>query len=295
MSAHRGLLGLAAFLLACLGFAPQVHADGSLHTLWELHGQRNTVYLLGSIHVLRPGDYPLAQPVLDAYARSSALVMEVDLDDLAKPETAADLLAESRLPEGKTLPAVLGEQRYARASTLARDAGAELAAFDGFAPWFAAEAVSQLQLAKLGFTPESGVEMYFLGKAHEDGKGVTGLETVHDQLSLFGQLSLDTQADYLLASLEEAHALPSEVNALVNAWKHGDMRWFENELQQEFGNDPRLYESLITGRNRKWVPKIEALLTGDRNALVIVGTGHLVGRGSVIELLKKDGIGATQK
>jgi hypothetical protein len=81
----------------------------------------------------------------------------------------------------------------------------------------------------------------------------------------------------------------------VTAWKHGDMRWFENELQQEFGNDPRLYESLITGRNRKWMPKIEALLTGDRNALVIVGTGHLVGRGSVIELLKKDGIDATQK
>jgi uncharacterized protein YbaP (TraB family) len=28
---------------------------------------------------------------------------------------------------------------------------------------------------------------------------------------------------------------------------------------------------------------------------VIVGTGHLAGPGSVIDLLKKDGIGATQR
>ncbi|HEX3849284.1 MAG TPA: TraB/GumN family protein [Steroidobacteraceae bacterium] len=295
MIQHRSARVLAAVLLAWLCAAPRAHADASLHSLWELHGKRNTVYLLGSIHVLRPSDYPLAQPVLDAYARSGALVMEVDLDDLEKPETAADLLAESRLPAGKSLPTVLGDRRYARAAALARDAGAELAAFDGFAPWFAAEAVSQLQLAKLGFDPQSGVEMYFLEKAHQDGKAVTGLETVHDQIALFGQLSLDTQADYLLASLEEAHELPSEVDALVAAWKQGDTRWFEKELRQEFGDDPRLYESLITGRNRKWVPKIEALLTEDGNYLVIVGTGHLVGRGSVIELLKKDGIGATQK
>ncbi len=48
-------------------------------------------------------------------------------------------------------------------------------------------------------------------------------------------------------------------------------------------------------RNRKWLPKIEALLNDDKNYLVIVGTGHLVGQGSVIDLLKKDGIGATQR
>jgi uncharacterized protein YbaP (TraB family) len=43
------------------------------------------------------------------------------------------------------------------------------------------------------------------------------------------------------------------------------------------------------------VPKIEALLGEDKNYLVIVGAAHLTGRGGVIELLKKDGIGATQR
>ena len=58
---------------------------------------------------------------------------------------------------------------------------------------------------------------------------------------------------------------------------------------------PRSINRCSASRNRKWLPKIEALLNDDKNYLVIVGTGHLVGRGSVIELLKKDGVGATQR
>jgi len=52
---------------------------------------------------------------------------------------------------------------------------------------------------------------------------------------------------------------------------------------------------VLVARNRKWVPKIEALLNEDRNYLVIVGTAHLVGQGSVLDLLKKDGIVAIQR
>ena len=44
------------------------------------------------------------------------------------------------------------------------------ALFDEFAPWFAAEAISQLQLQQLGFQPKSGVEMFFLDRARADGK-----------------------------------------------------------------------------------------------------------------------------
>ena len=46
---------------------------------------------------------------------------------------------------------------------------------------------------------------------------------------------------------------------------------------------------------RKWIARIEALLNDEENYLIIVGTGHLVGRDSVLDLLKKDGIAATQR
>lgn len=285
-------LGLALCgLLLCV----TVRADGALHSLWELHGKHNTVYLLGSIHVLRLGDYPLAPALLEAYGNAKSILMEVNLEEISSAQVQEEMLTSAVLSDGRTLPDVLGQTRYARAAALAHEAGVELSLFDQFAPWFAAEAISQLQLAQLGFQPDAGVEMYFMERARNDGKSVAGLETVHDQISLFQNMPLDTQAEYLASSLEQAHDLPKEVDSMVRAWQRGDMQWFENQLQSEFGRDPRLYQSVLGARNRKWVPKIEALLNDDKNYLVIVGTGHLAGQGSVIDLLKKDGIGAIQR
>jgi uncharacterized protein YbaP (TraB family) len=286
------LLGLT---LSCLVLAAAVRADSSLHALWELHGKHNTVYILGSIHVLRPTDYPLAPAVLNAYSNAKSIFMEVNLQEIDSQRMQTELLASARLPEGKTLPVIMGKQRYERASALAREVGVEISIFDAFAPWFVAEMISQLQLQKLGFQPTSGVEMFFLEHARSDGKPVAGLETVHDQIALFDALSMEAQADYLVSSLEEAHDLPKEVDAMVHAWQRGDTAWFADQLKSELGRDPALYQSVLVARNRKWVPKIEALLNDDKNYLVIVGTGHLVGQGSVIELLGKDGIIATQR
>jgi uncharacterized protein len=278
-------------LLLCV----TARAGGALHSLWELHGKHNTVYLLGSIHVLRSSDYPLAPIVLEAYAHAGGVLMEINLDEINSETVQAEMLASASLPAGKTLPEVLGKQRYERAAALAHEIGVELSMFDQYAPWFAAEAISELQLTQLGFQPETGVEMYFMDRARSDGKSVAGLETAHDQISVFQNMPLDTQAEYLVTSLEQAHDLPKQVDSMVRAWQRGDTQWFETELKSDLGRDPSLYQSVLGARNRKWVPKIEALLNDDKNYLVIVGTGHLAGQGSVIELLKKDGVVVTQR
>jgi uncharacterized protein len=286
---------LLALAFACWASILPARADTALHSLWELHGKHNTVYLLGSIHVLRPGDYPLAPAVLQAYASAKSLIMEINLGEMDSDQVQSEMLTSAMLPAGKTLPDILGSQRYSHATSLAHEVGVELETFDQFAPWFAAEAISQLQLMELGFQPQSGVEMYFLERARSDGKSIAGLETVHDQIALFQGLSMELQAEYLVSSLEQAHELPKQVDDMVHAWQRGDTAWFESQLISELGRDPVLYQSVLGARNRKWIPKIEALLNDDKNYLVIVGTGHLIGRNSVIDLLKKDGVGATQR
>jgi uncharacterized protein YbaP (TraB family) len=287
------LLGWALLAWVLAASAP-ARADSALHCLWELHGKHNTVYLLGSIHTLRASDYPLAPAVVDAYKNAKSLVMEIDLNELDSAEVQSEMLASATLTDGKTLHDILGAARYARAETMAREVGLDLALFDQFAPWFAAEAISQMQLMQLGFDPSSGVEMYFVGRARTDGKSIAGLETAHDQLVLFESMPMETQSNYLLASLEQAHDLPKDVNDMVRAWQRGDTHWFESEVKSDLGRDPAVYQSLLVSRNRKWIARIERLLDDDENHLVIVGTAHLVGRDSVIELLKKDGVGADQ-
>jgi len=251
--------------------------------------------VLGSIHVLRPSDYPLAPAVLEAYRDSKSLLMEINLEEIGSAEVQAEMLSSALLPDGRSLPEVMGPERYARAASLAHAVGQDLGGFDQFAPWFAAEAISQMQLTQLGFDAQSGVEMYFLGRARSDGKSVAGLETVHDQIALFEAMSMDAQSQYLLSSLEQAHDLPRQVNDMVRAWQRGDTAWFETELKSDFGRDPVLYQSLLVSRNRKWISRIEALLNGEQNTLVIVGTAHLVGRDSVIERRKEYGVATTQR
>jgi len=144
---NRRLLGL----LSCVIFSTAVRADGELHALWELHGKHNTVYLLGSIHVLRPSDYPLAPAVLNAYGNAKAIFMEVNLQEIDPQRMQMELLASARLPEGKTLSSIMGKQRYEHATALASEVGVDISIFDAFAPWFVAEAISQMQLLQLGF------------------------------------------------------------------------------------------------------------------------------------------------
>ena len=290
------LWALTAALCGSLAHADSpAHADAGLHSLWELHGKHNVVYVLGSIHTLRASDYPLAPVIMDAYRDSKSLVMEIDLNEIDSPEVQTEMLQSAALPEGKTLAQIVGPARYAHAQELVRDVGLDLSMFSGFAPWFVAEAVSQMQLAQLGFDAQSGVEMFFMARARGDGKSVSGLETAHEQLTIFESMPMETQAAYMMSSLEQAHDLPKEVNDMVQAWRRGDTGWFQTEIKSDLGKDPALYQSLVAGRNRKWIAKIEAMLDDDKNYLIIVGTAHLVGPDSVIELLKKDGIRAAQR
>ncbi|MEO0972219.1 MAG: TraB/GumN family protein, partial [Pseudomonadota bacterium] len=58
--------------------APQTGAPREA-LLWRVSDGENALLLLGSIHVLRDQDLPLPTPVLEAYAQTEVLVMELDL------------------------------------------------------------------------------------------------------------------------------------------------------------------------------------------------------------------------
>jgi uncharacterized protein len=273
--------------------AGAAHADGH-HTLWTVRGAHSTVYILGSIHVLRDSDYPLPPVVESAYAHVKSLVMEIDMDDLDMEGLQQEMLSAATLPEGQTLSGILGAARYGRAQKLVTAIGLDLGMFESFAPWFAAESISQLQLMQLGFGPDAGIEMHFVELARNDHKAIAGLETAAEQMAVFRDMPMPRQADYLMASLDEAKDLPDEVAAMVSAWKVGNTAWFDEHLNGELGRDPALFESVLAARNRKWIPRLLALLGGSEDTLVIVGAGHLVGRGSIIDLLRRRGFSPVQ-
>jgi uncharacterized protein YbaP (TraB family) len=289
---------LGALLLAVVAAvaAPTASAAGR-NALWSVRGEHNTVYLLGSIHVLRPGDGELPQAALEAYADAERLVMEIDLDDpeVADPATLLGTMQRSALlPEGESLRSVLGDD-YAAIAGRARESGLDLAALDRFAPWFVATMLLQLELAQRGFQPELGIEQQLADRAARDGKPIEGLETAEQQFAVLAGLPLPEQKRFLMMSLGESERLDAEIEDLLAAWRSGDAEALEEMLSVAFDEFPELYGPLTEDRNRAWVERLDDLLDERDDYLVVVGALHLVGRHSVVDLLRQRGHVVTQQ
>ena len=289
---------ITALLLGVVATVSAALADtGERNVLWAVRGEHNTVYLLGSIHVLRPGDGELPRAALEAYADAERLVMEIDLDDPGVADPAALLGTMQRaalLPEGENLRGVLGDDYDAIASR-AREAGLDLAALDRFAPWFVATMLLQLELAQRGFQPELGIEQQLADRAARDGKPIEGLETAGQQFAVLAGLPLPEQKRFLMMSLGESERLDAEIEDLLAAWRAGDADALEEMLSAAFEEFPELYGPLTEDRNRAWVERLGELLDDRDDYLVVVGALHLVGRHSVVDLLRQRGYKVSQQ
>lgn len=285
---------LSALLLIGFGLAAShPSAAAEHHTLWSLKGKTNTVYLLGSVHFLKPSER-LPGVVDSAYRDAEKLVMEIDMDDLDPLAMQQLTLELGLLPENKTLESELGTAAWQKISTQAREVGIDPALLNRFQPWLAAMTLVQMQLMKLGLDPNSGVEQQLTARASGDGKEITGLETLQQQIGMLAGLSQQRQREFLMYSIEDTQRASQEIDELLAAWRIGDTRTLARLLAEGFDRYPDLYRPLTVDRNRRWIASIEDLLDDRDDYLVVVGTLHLVGKDSVIELLERGGHKVTQ-
>jgi uncharacterized protein len=259
------------------------------HILWAVQGKHNTVYLLGSIHSLKPAESVLPAEILRAYESAQMLVLEVPFDDLTGGALMRSMLDQGVLPKDQTLASALGPDIYAKFSARARPLGLDPAYLSHFQPWYAALALEQIALAKEGFEADAGVDMQLGERAREDHKQITGLETIDDQLSIFSGLSPSQQRQFMLSTIDDVDDVKGQANTLFAAWRDGDTAKLGEVLGQALDQFPDLYQALVTDRNHKWMAGIEALLSDEHDCLIVVGALHLVGRDGVVELLRQQG------
>jgi uncharacterized protein YbaP (TraB family) len=293
----RFAVGMLARLTAatlCWCAAAIALADGGHHSFWSAKGAHNTVYLLGSVHVLKPADSDLPPDSLRAYDSSKALVMELDLNNISPESLLGTDLSDEMLPQGQTLAEALGPSVYGKFVTHLQSLGVEPDFFSQFQPWFAAISLEQLELARLGFESGSGVDEQFAARAQTDHKPIIALETIEQQLGIFAHLSLDEQRRFMLYTLEDADDTAGATDAVISAWRNGDTKSLERLLSESYAQYPELFRVLTTDRNRAWLPVISGLLHEDQDYLVIVGALHLVGRDGLIQLLQQQGYQVVQ-
>lgn len=264
--------------------AKTVDADPAL---WVVKDDDTTIYLFGTVHVLKPGLSWFDEAVKAAFDNSGNLVMELPPQDPAKAgETQQIVLGLARATDGKTLTEKLpADKRAAYAAVLAQF-GQPANAFDAFEPWFASVILSQLALAKAGFAPDSGAEAQLTAAAKAASKPATGLETLEQQLGYFHSLPQADQVKFLLSTVDEMAQFGPKLDQLVSKWSQGDPKGLADLLNEDIANEPTLYKVLLKDRNTRWAAWIDSRMKQPGTVFVAVGAGHLAGADSVQEQLK---------
>lgn len=276
-------------LLALLAWPLDASETGHPLTLWQISGTTNSVYLLGSVHLLRSEDYPLPSAFDTAYDDADILIMEVDMDDLDPIASQSMFTTYGVLQDDRTLRDLMGDDLYRQAEEAAKVVDIPLEMLSKTEPWYAAMTIEIMMLGRVGFDPTLGVEMYMLSKATQDGKRIDGFETVEEQIRLLDSMSLPAQREMLLSTLHESAKLKGMMDGIVDAWRHGDIAELESGMLEEVQKHEELNKALVTDRNTRWVRQIEGLLKHDRDYLIIVGALHLVGQDGVPKQLLRNG------
>ena len=158
---------IAVLLSTTLTFAAGCADSHERHMLFQMSSETNTVYLLGSIHMLRKQDHPLPSVMQDAYQDAEILVMELGMDDLDPTALASTFRDVASVQQGQTLESLMGEQ-YQEAVKLAETMDANLKVFNNFEPWFVAITIVNLEMMKIGYFEHLGLESPFF-KARPSG------------------------------------------------------------------------------------------------------------------------------
>lgn len=261
--------------------------------LWVVKDEDTTIYLFGTVHILKPGLSWFDEAVRKAFDESGELVTELGLTP--DPAVAQPLIVKYGVnATGPTLSEKLPADKRAAFAKAVTDLGLPLAVVDRFDPWLASVQLSMMTLVKQGYDPQSGAEEALHSAAKAAGKPISGLETMEEQFSFFDSLSEEAQIKYLVETVDKLAEAGSILDKMVAEWAQGDADGLAALMNEGFTGSPEAVKKLLTDRNARWAEWIGKRLDKPGTVFVAVGAGHLAGKGSVQAYLADRKIKATR-
>ncbi|MDT8397983.1 MAG: TraB/GumN family protein [Pseudomonadales bacterium] len=270
--------------------------DPGRSMLWQAQSKEATVYLFGSIHVGKPEFYPLHDSIETAFREADHLVFEVDPASVTDPTVVRQMQDRGSLPAGQTLSDVVSAPVVANFRRVMARMGLPAENFMGMQPWFLTLMLTGLQANMEGYQPQFGVENYLLGQKSAD-TDVLELESIQEQIAFLEELNAET---FLRYTLQDFAGGGEELNAMMAAWQCADQEALAALMFDDFDEpsiDPAalddlrgLREKLFYERNLNMAATVQRYLeAGSGRYFVVVGSGHLLGERSVIDVLRQRG------
>lgn len=273
--------------------APAAALTDADPALWVVKDADTTIYLFGTVHVLKPGLSWFDEAVKTAFDKSDEMMLEIVMpeDQSAVAKTMMPLAMDTT---GKTIPSRLTADELKAYQAAMVSVGVPANAFDSFEPWFPAMTLSVLPLTKLGYDPEQGAEKLLTKFAKADSKPVSGLETLEEQLGFFDKLPETQQVTFLNAVVKDIDKLGPMLDKMVTLWANGDPDGLAVAMNESMAATPELATMLLYDRNQRWADQIKTRMDKPGTVFIAVGAGHLAGEKSVQDYLKTRGLTATR-
>ena len=264
--------------------------------LYKVTAENDAVlYLFGSIHATDSRAYPLPDYVMQAYAESSYLAVECDVNAFASDVGAQVELAKKMvLTDGTTVADHLGQETYAAAKTFLTDYSAYYPLYDSYHPamWMSLLEAEIVEMS--GLSTDNGIDVFFLSKAADEEKEIREIESVEFQYDMLLGFSDELISKVIADYVNDPQTAAEETMTLYEYWLSGDeaalVVSFTQEAQDE---DTEAYEEyntkMITERNLSMADTAEEYLTRGGTGFFVVGAAHILGEGGCVELLTERG------
>jgi hypothetical protein len=257
--------------------------------LWVVRDEDTTIYLFGTVHILKPGLGWFDEAVKDAFDKSDRLVLEMVEPSPAETQQLFSKLAIDT--SGKTLRSKMTDGDRPIYEAAVGKIGLPVAALDPLDPWAAAVTLSVVNMQKQGFDANSGVEKQLTAAANASKKPIGGVETMEYQLGIFDTIPEADQIRFLIETAKMTDDTGKMMDRMVELWGTPDPDAL-GQLMNEGMTSRALYDALLTNRNANWAKWIDAQMEKPGVTFMAVGAGHLSGPTSVQALLPAYGLTA---
>ena len=257
-----------------------------------------TLYLLGTLHVGDPADYPPGKPfrppILAALAASPTLALELSPDDLL---VSQDDVSKYGVCRSACLPKYLPESLWHKLEVRLRGNPAALDEIKRMRPWLASLLVETYDSLSAGLQTEYGTEAQLQNVYLRTRGKLVGLETLGEQMRSFTSLSSAQQREMLAQDLVQTPAGNlADVQTLHRLWQVGDadaIAAWQAAKSEVLARDKRVSDSIdnkiVYERNRRFVARMLLIAGPNKPVFVAIGALHLGGPKGVLQLLRQHG------
>lgn len=260
--------------------------DDADPALWVLKDEDTTIYMFGTVHILKPGLTWFDEAVKEAFDQSDELVIEMISPDPAEMIRIVNEIAINTT--GASLRDKLSAEDREKFEAAMTSLNLPVTAFDPLDPWFASVSMSMIPLTQSGYEVGSGVEKDLKAAADLRNMTVIGLETPEQQLGFFDNLPEEVQISFLNFTVETLDEMTEGMENMVAHWANANVDAL-GELMNAGLEDKILYDTLLANRNANWAEWVDDRMDKPGTLFLAVGAGHLAGDSSLQIMLKERG------